>query len=47
MANLSRRHVGCKLAAFEAQCWIRCAYNRIGLLNVEGMATFAYGATDA
>ncbi|MFL1462221.1 Crp/Fnr family transcriptional regulator [Roseococcus sp. DSY-14] len=43
MANLSRHHVGRKLAAFEAQGWIACGYNRIRLLDAEGLRGFAYG----
>lgn len=43
MANLSRHHVGRKLAAFEAAGWIGCGYNRIRLLDAEGLAGFAYG----
>ncbi len=46
MANLSRHHVGRKLALFEAQGWIACGYNRIRLLDATGLAAFAYG-TDA
>lgn len=43
MANLSRHHVGRKLAEFEAAGWIACGYNRIRLLDAEGLAAFAYG----
>lgn len=43
MANLSRHHVGRKLASFEAAEWISCGYNRIRLLNAEALAAFAYG----
>jgi CRP-like cAMP-binding protein len=43
MANLSRHHVGRKLAALEAAGWIACGYNRIRLLDAEGLAGFAYG----
>lgn len=43
MANLSRHHVGRKLAVFEAQGWIACGYNRIRLLDPEGLGAFAYG----
>jgi CRP/FNR family transcriptional regulator len=43
MANLSRHHVGRKLAAFEAAGWIACGYNRIRLLDANGLAAFAYG----
>ncbi len=42
MANLSRHHVGRKLAAFERQGWIACGYNRIRLLDAEALASFAY-----
>ncbi|MCF1709759.1 Crp/Fnr family transcriptional regulator [Tabrizicola sp. J26] len=42
MANLSRHHVGRKLAAFEAAGWIACGYNRIRLRDPEGLAAFAY-----
>jgi CRP/FNR family transcriptional regulator, cyclic AMP receptor protein len=37
MANLSRHHVGRKLAAFEAAGWIACGYNRVRLLDAEGL----------
>ncbi len=43
MSNLSRHHVGRKLAAFEAAGWIACGYNRIRLLDAEALAAFAYG----
>ena len=43
MANLSRHHVGRKLASFEAAGWIACRYNRVRLLDAEGLAAFAYG----
>jgi CRP-like cAMP-binding protein len=43
MANLSRHHVGRKLAGFEAEGWIACGYNRIRLLDAEGLAGFAFG----
>jgi len=43
MANLSRHHVGRKLASFEAAGWIGCGYNRIRLLDAEALAGFAYG----
>jgi CRP-like cAMP-binding protein len=43
MANLSRHHVGRKLSAFEAAGWIACGYNRIRLLDTDGLAAFAYG----
>lgn len=46
MANLSRHHVGRKLAAFEAAGWIGCGYNRIRLLDSERLAAFAYGDED-
>lgn len=42
MANLSRHHVGRKLASFEAAGWIACGYNRVRLLDAEGLAAFAY-----
>ncbi len=43
MANLSRHHVGRKLAGFEAAGWIGCGYNRVRLLDGEGLAAYAYG----
>ncbi|MCX7286074.1 MAG: Crp/Fnr family transcriptional regulator [Rhodobacterales bacterium] len=43
MANLSRHHVGRKLALFEESGWIACRYNRIGLLDADGLARFAFG----
>jgi CRP-like cAMP-binding protein len=43
MANLSRHHVGRKLAGFEAEGWIACGYNRIRLLDADGLAGFAFG----
>jgi CRP-like cAMP-binding protein len=43
MANLSRHHVGRKLAMFEEAGWIACGYNRILLLDAEGLAGFAFG----
>ena len=43
MSNLSRHHVGRKLAGFEAAGWIVCGYNRIRLLDAEALAAFAYG----
>ncbi|TNF58394.1 MAG: helix-turn-helix domain-containing protein, partial [Rhodobacteraceae bacterium] len=46
MSNLSRHHVGRKLALFEANGWIACGYNRIRLLDAEGLAAFAYGDDD-
>lgn len=42
MTNLSRHHVCRKLADFEAAGWIRCGYNRIRLLDAEGLAAYAY-----
>lgn len=42
MANLSRHHVGRKLASFEASGWISCSYNRVRLLDPDGLAAFAY-----
>jgi CRP-like cAMP-binding protein len=47
MANLSRHHVGRKLARFEAAGWIGCGYNRVRLLDAEGLAAFAYGDDEA
>lgn len=47
MANLSRHHVGRKLAAFETAGWIACGYNRISLLDPDGLAAFAYGDDEA
>ena len=47
MANLSRHHVGRKLASFEAAGWIGCGYNRIRLLDAEALAAFAYGDDEA
>lgn len=47
MANLSRHHVGRRLAAFEAAGWIACGYNRISLLDAEGLAAFAYSDEDS
>jgi CRP-like cAMP-binding protein len=43
MANLSRHHVGRKLASFEDRGWIACGYNRVRLLDPAGLAAFAYG----
>ena len=43
MSNLSRHHVGRKLASFEAEGWIACGYNRVRLLDPEALAAFAYG----
>ncbi len=42
MSNLSRHHVGRKLASFEAAGWIACGYNRIRLLDADALAAFAY-----
>jgi CRP/FNR family transcriptional regulator, cyclic AMP receptor protein len=42
MANLSRHHVGRKLASFEANGWIACGYNRILLRDCKALADFAY-----
>lgn len=47
MANLSRHHVGRKLASFEAAGWIGCGYNRIRLLDAEALAAFAYADDEA
>jgi CRP/FNR family transcriptional regulator, cyclic AMP receptor protein len=47
MANLSRHHVGRKLASFEAQGWIVCGYNRIRLVNADALAVFAYADEEA
>ena len=47
MANLSRHHVGRKLAAFEAAGWISCGYNRIRLLDAQALAAFAYRDEEA
>jgi CRP/FNR family transcriptional regulator, cyclic AMP receptor protein len=46
MANLSRHHVGRKLAVFESAGWIAGAYNRLRLLDPAGLANFAYGDDD-
>jgi len=46
MANLSRHHVGRKLAAFEGAGWIQCGYNRVKLLVPEALTAFAYGDTE-
>jgi CRP/FNR family transcriptional regulator, cyclic AMP receptor protein len=43
MANLSRHHVGRKLAVFEAAGWIACGYNRVQLLDPGSLAAFACG----
>lgn len=42
MANLSRHHVGRKLAGFEAAGWVRCRYNRILILDAAALAAYAY-----
>lgn len=42
MANLSRHHVGRKLAAFESAGWIACGYNRIRLLDPAALSAFAF-----
>jgi CRP-like cAMP-binding protein len=42
MANLSRHHVGRKLAGFTAAGWIRCGYNRICICDAAALADFAY-----
>jgi CRP-like cAMP-binding protein len=47
MANLSRHHVGRKLARFAAEGWIACGYNRIRLLDAAGLGEFAYGGDGA
>ncbi len=47
MANLSRHHVGRKLALFESAGWIAGGYNRIRLLDPDGLADFAYGDEDS
>lgn len=47
MANLSRHHVGRKLASFEKAGWIGCSYNRVRLVDAEALAAFAYGDEDA
>lgn len=47
MANLSRHHVGRKLAEFEAAGWITCGYNRVKLLDAEALAAFAYRDDEA
>lgn len=46
MSNLSRHHVGRKLADFERAGWIGCGYGRIRLLDVTGLAAFAYADED-
>ena len=47
MSNLSRHHVGRKLAAFEAADWIACGYNRVRLMDADALAAFAYGDDEA
>jgi CRP-like cAMP-binding protein len=47
MSNLSRHHVGRKLAQFEAQGWISCSYNRIQLHNAVALSAFAYADDEA
>lgn len=47
MANLSRHHVGRKLADFEAHGWISCGYNRIRLDDPEALLNYAYTDDDA
>ena len=47
MANLSRHHVGRKLAEFEAKGWITCGYNHIALHDAEALSAFAYGDDEA
>jgi hypothetical protein len=47
MANLSRHHVGRKLAFFETAGWISCGYNRLRLLDAHALAAFAYGDEEA
>lgn len=46
MANVSRHHVGRKLAVFEKQGWILCGYNRIQLRDLAALANYAYGSDD-
>lgn len=46
MANLSRHHVGRKLAHFEAAGWVACGYNRIRIIDAQGLAAFAYAEDD-
>lgn len=46
MANLSRHHVGRKLADFEAAGWVACGYNRIRIIDAQGLAAFAYAEDD-
>ena len=46
MANLSRHHVGRKLASFEKAGWISCGYNRVRLVDAEAPSAFAYGDED-
>jgi CRP-like cAMP-binding protein len=47
MANLSRHHVGRKLAMFESAGWIAGGYNRIRMLDPGGLADFAFGDEDS
>lgn len=47
MANLSRHHVGRKLAELELRGWISCSYNRINLLDADALSSFAYGDEEA
>jgi len=42
MANLSRSQVNAALGRFRASGWIDIGYNRIRLLDVEGLLAFAY-----
>lgn len=46
MANLSRHHVGRKLADFEAAGWVACGYNRIRIIDAQGPAALAYAGDD-
>jgi CRP/FNR family cyclic AMP-dependent transcriptional regulator len=46
MANLSRHHVGRKLASFEKAGWISCGDNRVRLVDAEALSAFAYGDED-
>ncbi len=43
MANLSRHHVGRKLALFETMGWISCNYNRIRICDAQALTDYAYG----
>jgi CRP-like cAMP-binding protein len=47
MANLSRHHVGRKLADFERQGWISCGYNRIRLRDPHALSAFAYAEDES